>query len=138
LQRSLTVLHIASYRASGGVIGHRLGPLRNLLLTTTGSRTGKRRTVVLTYVRVDGLLGLVASNFGSRTVPQWYINLQKHPEAEVRLKGRKWRVRARVATPDEWTKLWSAALVIWPAWAGYAARAQREIPILVLEPLRRD
>ena len=134
LQRFLTTLHIASYRATGGAIGHRLGPLRNLLLTTTGSRTGKRRTVPLTYVRANGLLGLVASNFGSRTAPQWYLNLQKHPEAEVQLQGRRWVVRVRLATPDEWPRLWSTALAIWPAWAGYSERAQREIPIVVLEP----
>jgi deazaflavin-dependent oxidoreductase (nitroreductase family) len=133
----LTALHIASYRATGGVIGHRLGPLVNLLLTTTGSRSGKRRTVVLTYVHADGLLGLVASNFGSRTAPQWYLNLQKQPEAEVQLKGRRWEVRARLATPDEWMTLWSAALAIWPAWAGYAERAKRDIPIVVLEPTRQ-
>jgi hypothetical protein len=44
LQRTLTFLHIACYRATGGVIGHRLGPLPNLLLTTTGHRSGKSRT----------------------------------------------------------------------------------------------
>ena len=136
VQRTPTTLHIASYRATGGMIGHRLGPLPNLLLTTRGSRTGKRRTVVLTYVQVEGLLGLVASNFGSRSAPHWYRNLQKDPEVEVQLKRRRWVIRARAATPDEWTRLWSAALAIWPAWAGYAQRAGREIPIIVLEPTR--
>jgi F420H(2)-dependent quinone reductase len=134
LQRSLTSLHIASYRATGGVIGHWLGPLPNLLLTTTGSRTGKRRTVALTYVRTDGLLGLVASNFGSRTAPHWYRNLQEHPEATVQLKRRRLLVRARPATPEEHERLWTAALSIWPAWAGYTERARREIPIVVLVP----
>jgi deazaflavin-dependent oxidoreductase (nitroreductase family) len=132
----LTTLHIASYRATGGALGHRLGPLPNLLLTTTGSRTGKRRTVVLTYVQADGRLGLVASNFGSRTAPHWYRNLQEHPQAEVQLKRRRWKAHARLATADEWMELWSAALAIWPAWAGYADRAKRDIPIVVLEPIR--
>jgi F420H(2)-dependent quinone reductase len=134
LQRSLTTLHIAGYRATGGVIGHRLGPLPNLLLRTTGSQTGKRRTVALTYVQANGQLGLVASNFGSRTAPHWYRNLLAQPEADVQLKRRRWKVRARPATPEEWTILWSAALLIWPPWAAYAERAGREIPILILEP----
>ena len=136
LQRTLTTLHIASYRATGGMIGYRLGPLPNLLLTTTGNRTGKRRTVALTCVQADGLLALIASNFGSRVAPHWYRNLERHPEAEVQLKRRKWTIRARPATPEEWPHLWSAALAIWPAWAGYAVRARREIPIVVLEPIR--
>ena len=134
LQRSLTTLHIALYRATGGAIGHRLGPLPNLLLTTTGRRSGQPRTTALTYIRADDLLALIASNFGSRTAPQWYRNLQAHPDATVQLKRRRWTARARPATPDERERIWSAALAIWPAWAGYSERAQREIPIVVLEP----
>lgn len=134
IQRALTSLHIACYRATGGVIGHRVGPLPNLLLTTTGRTSGKPRTSVLTYIRADGRLAIIASNFGSRTPPQWYRNLMRRPEATVQLKRRRWVVQTRLATSDERERLWSAALAIWPAWAGYADRAQREIPIVVLDP----
>ncbi len=134
LQRALTTLHIASYRATGGVVGHRIGPLPNLLLTTTGRRSGKSRTTVLTYIQANGLLALIASNFGSRTPPRWYLNLTEHPLAEVQLKHRRWRVRARPTTAEERERIWAQALTIWPAWAGYAERAQRDIPIVALEP----
>ncbi len=134
LQRALTSLHVATYRATGGAIGHRVGPLPNLLLTTRGRRTGKPRTTPLTYIAVDGMLALVASNFGSRTEPQWFRNLLAHPEAKVRLKRRRWSVSARLATPEERERIWPAALTIWPAWAGYANRAHREIPLILLEP----
>ncbi|WIG58966.1 MAG: hypothetical protein OJF49_001713 [Ktedonobacterales bacterium] len=136
LQRTLTSLHIACYRATSGLIGHRLGPLPNLLLTTTGRRSGKPRTTPLTYIATDGLLALIASNFGSRTPPQWYRNLLAHPQATVQLKRRRWSVHARPATSSEHERIWSAALVIWPAWASYADRAQRDIPIVVLDPAR--
>ena len=134
LQRVLTALHLACYRATGGAIGHRLGPLPNLLLTTTGSRSGTPRTTVLTYIRTAGLLALVASNFGSRTAPQWSHNLEVHPEATVQLKRHRWSVRTRLATAEERERIWAAALAIWPAWAGYAERAQRPISMVVLEP----
>ena len=140
LQRALTTLHIACYRATGGLIGHQLGPLPNLLLTTTGRSSGRPRTTALTYIQLDGadgadgLLALIASNFGSRTEPQWYRNLAARPEAIVQLRRRRWRVRARSTTPEERERIWAAALAIWPAWAGYAARAGREIPIIALEP----
>lgn len=134
IQRVLTALHIALYRATGGAIGHQLGPLPNLLLTTTGRRSGKPRTTVLSYIRTDGLLALIASNFGSRTAPQWYRNLEAHPQAVVRLKRRQWPVRMRPATAEERERIWAAALAIWPAWAGYAERSRRELPIVVLEP----
>ncbi len=137
LQRALTSLHIASYRATGGIIGHRIGPLPNVLLTTIGRTSGKPRTRALTYIQTDGLLALVASNFGSRTAPQWYRNLEAHPEATVQLKRHRWSAHARPATPDERERIWPVALAIWPAWAGYAERARREIPIIVLEPAAR-
>lgn len=136
LQRVLTSLHIACYRVTGGVIGHRVGPLPNVLLTTTGRRSGKPRTTALTYIQVDGLLAVIASNFGSRTAPHWYRNLEECSEATVQLKRRRWPVRARLTTPDEREQIWSAALVIWPAWAGYSKRAQRDIPIVALEPAK--
>lgn len=112
LQRVLTSLHIACYRVTGGLIGHRLGPLSNLLLTTRGRRSGRSPTTVLTSVQSEGLLGLVASNFGSRTAPFWYRNLQEHPKARVQLKGQRWLARARPATPEEQERLWTAALAM--------------------------
>jgi deazaflavin-dependent oxidoreductase (nitroreductase family) len=101
LQGGLTALHLACYRATGGAIGHRLGPLPHLLLTTTGRRSGRPRTTVLTYLRTAGLLALVASNFGSRTAPQWFRNLEAHPAARVQLKRSRWVVHTRLATAEE-------------------------------------
>ena len=46
-------LHQVVYEASRGVIGHRLIGVPTLLLTTTGRRTGTRRTVALVYARDD-------------------------------------------------------------------------------------
>ena len=123
LQRVLTSLHFACYLATGGAIGHRVGPLPNLLLTTTGRGSGKPRTTVLNYIRVAALLALVASNFGSRTAPQWSRNLEVHPQATVQLKRHRLVVCTRLATPEERERIWAAALAIWPAWAGYAERA---------------
>ncbi|HEU5439076.1 MAG TPA: nitroreductase family deazaflavin-dependent oxidoreductase [Ktedonobacterales bacterium] len=136
LQRSLTLLHLWLYRLTGGVIGHRLGPLPNVLLTTTGRRSGHPRTTILTYITEGGQLALIASNFGSQTPPQWYRNLEAQPVARVQLKRRRWSVRARPATEAERVRLWAAALKIWPRYAGYAERARRVIPIVVLDPVK--
>ena len=51
LFRALVKLHVALYRASGGRLGGRVGNgVPVLLLTTTGRRTGKRRTTPLLFV----------------------------------------------------------------------------------------
>jgi len=133
VQRTLTWVHIRLYRLTEGRIGHQLGPLPNLLLTTTGRRSGLPRTSILTYTTDGGRLALIASNFGSRTAPQWYRNLQARPQATVQLMGRRWVVRARAAGAAERASIWAAALAIWPSYAEYAQRAGREIPIVVLE-----
>jgi hypothetical protein len=44
-------VHRWLYQRTGGVLGHRLGPQRTLLLTTTGRRSGHPRTLPLQYFR---------------------------------------------------------------------------------------
>ena len=51
---------IDEFRASGGTVGGRFAGLPLLLLTTEGARTGRRRTVPVTYV-ADGERYVVAA-----------------------------------------------------------------------------
>jgi F420H(2)-dependent quinone reductase len=69
-------LHVTLYRLTNGRIGGRfIAGSSILLLTTTGRRTGKRRTRPLAYVRDGERYVLCASNGGSPTHPGWYHNL---------------------------------------------------------------
>ena len=54
-------LHTAVYRATGGRVGHAAGGINNLLLTTTGRRSGHPRTVPLAYIEDAGRWVVVAS-----------------------------------------------------------------------------
>jgi deazaflavin-dependent oxidoreductase (nitroreductase family) len=117
--------HMALYRATGGVIGHWLGPQRTLLLTTTGRKSGQPRTQPLTYFaldELDGALALVASNWGSDTPPAWYLNLEAHPSARVQLKGETFPIIASVATAEERARLWPRIVARNPQYARYGAR----------------
>src|SRR5262249_58494482 len=62
-------LHAAVYRATGGRIGHSAGRIANLLLTTTGRRSGQARTVPLAYIADGPRFVVVASNGGSGRPP---------------------------------------------------------------------
>ena len=53
LQNAVTRVHSFLYRISNGVIGGRVANSPVLLLTTTGRRSGKQRTVPLLYL-MDG------------------------------------------------------------------------------------
>lgn len=82
-----------------------LGP-RLLLLTTTGRRTGRRRTCGLNYAR-DGSTVYVVSGFG---MTGWYRNLLADPRVEVRI-GRECRTGiARPVTDQDERRRASRAL----------------------------
>jgi deazaflavin-dependent oxidoreductase (nitroreductase family) len=69
---------IEEFRANGGA-GDR--PL--LLLTTTGVRSGARRTTPMMYVPDGDRLLVIASNAGAPKHPDWYRNLAADPRVTV-------------------------------------------------------
>jgi deazaflavin-dependent oxidoreductase (nitroreductase family) len=73
---NLLAVHGWAYQLTGGRIGHRLGGgVRAALLTTTGRKTGRPRTVPLAYFRDGAGYVFVASNHGSGR-PAWLVNAQ--------------------------------------------------------------
>jgi deazaflavin-dependent oxidoreductase (nitroreductase family) len=105
-----------------------------LVLTTTGRRTGRPRQTPLLYVEDGPDLAVVASNYGSDLAPAWYLNLVDRPQARAQLGGERRAVRARVATAREASRLWPMAIAAYPGYQGYRWKANREIPIVILEP----
>ncbi len=129
--------HVAVYRATGGLVGHRLpGSPPMLLLDHRGAKTGKMRTTPLVYVLDGEDVVIVASKGGHPRDPAWLHNLVAHPEVTIQVGRDRRPVRARVATPAERKRLWPKALDVYPGYRGYQARTSREIPLVVLEPRR--
>jgi F420H(2)-dependent quinone reductase len=92
-------LHVTLYRLTNGRIGGRFiagSPI--LLLTTTGRKTGKRRTRALAYVRDGEGFVLCASNGGSPQHPGWYHNLCATGRAEIQVGPEHLAVSARTPT----------------------------------------
>src|SRR5215207_9252114 len=134
-QGLLTKTHTLVYRLSGGRVGVTLLGMPMLLLTTWGRRTGKLRTAPLLYLPVDDVIVLVASNGGARRHPTWWFNLRANPEALVQIGPVRGRVHAVPATPAERRRFWPLVLRVYPPYARYQARTDREIPLLVLHPI---
>ena len=132
--KSISGAHVALYKASGGRIGGRIKGMPVLFLITTGRRSGKRRTVPLLYIRDGEAIVVVASNGGSGYVPAWWLNLRASPEAEVEIGRGRTRIRAREASPAEHARLWPEFTSRVSAYAEYANRTAREIPVVMLEP----
>lgn len=125
--------HVALYRATGGIIGGRGGPLRFLLLTTSGRRTGRPHTVPLPFYLDDGTPYVVASNYGNDYPPAWYLNLVSHPEVTIQIGRARYPARARIAGPDERARIWSRLTTHRRNYARYQQRTNREIPLVLLE-----
>lgn len=140
------VEHTKRYIASGGSDGHMYKmqqpgrpelTVPSLLLTTTGRKSGERFIFPLFYGETgDGGYIVVASKGGAPQHPGWYRNLVANPEVEVQVGTKKLKARARTVTGAERTKLWQEALKFWPPYADYQTKTEREIPVVVLDPVR--
>ncbi len=130
--------HRALYRLSGGRFLWSPSNKRGwgaLRLTTVGRTSGQERSVIIGYLE-DGvdLVGL-AMNGWDEGHPSWWLNLQAHPDAVVRLSGQTPRpVRARQATGEERDRLWQRWAAINADLDAYAGGRSTETPVVVLEP----
>lgn len=133
LLRVMSTANRAVYRVSGGRLAGRMGRAPILLLTVTGRRSGKRRTLPLLYLRDGERLAVVASKGGDPRHPSWFLNLRDDPDVEIEIGRDRRRLRARVATPEERELLWPRLVEIYPPYAVYQTRTSRVIPVVVLE-----
>jgi deazaflavin-dependent oxidoreductase (nitroreductase family) len=123
------------YEASAGTEANSLRGKPVIVLTSVGARTGKLRKTALMRVEHDGQYAVVASRGGSATNPAWYHNLVANPHVELQDGPAKRDYRARQATGKDKAVWWERAVKVWPDYAGYQKRTQREIPVFVLEPI---
>jgi deazaflavin-dependent oxidoreductase (nitroreductase family) len=105
-----------------------------LVLTTTGRRSGLARANPVLYLEDGGSYVVVASNYGRQRHPAWSYNLAANPDAEVQIGDRRQRVTARRATEDEFARYWPALVEMWPGWRKYRTMTDREFRMFVLEP----
>jgi deazaflavin-dependent oxidoreductase (nitroreductase family) len=126
--------HVTRYRETDGDVGYLWNGATALLLTTTGRRTGERRTSPLIFARDGGDYLVVASMGGAPRHPQWYLNITADPDAEIQVRGDRIPVRARTASADEKQRLWRIVTEQWPNYDVYQSRTDRDIPVVVLTP----
>jgi len=128
-------VHTWLYRNSGGRIGEHVPFVRApmLLLDHVGARSGVHRTAALLYVPDGDNVAIIASKGGYPQHPAWYHNVKANPETSAQIGTERRPVRAREATLEERERIWKRAVEVWPQYAAYQARTERQIPIIVLE-----
>ena len=133
----LTRAHAAAIRASGGRIRRSFlftGGMPVLVLTTTGRKSGKRRSTPVGYIEHGGGWAVLASNAGSDRPPAWLLNIRANPQAEALVDGTARAVIAREADPQEDAQLWSEFARLNPGFDEYRRLTERQIPVVLLEP----
>jgi deazaflavin-dependent oxidoreductase (nitroreductase family) len=106
-----------------------------VLLTHTGTKSGKKRSTPLGYFTDRGNVILIASRGGHTSHPAWYHNVIANPEVELWTKGGGGRYRAKEAKGNQRTRLWNLATAFYPGFARYQERAgDRRIPVIVCAP----
>jgi deazaflavin-dependent oxidoreductase (nitroreductase family) len=128
-------IHKGVYRLTGGKVGGKIGKAPVLLLTATGRKSGQPRTQPLLYTQAGDGYAVIASKGGADQHPFWYLNLQANPRAEVTVARQTRQVRARDAQGEERERLWRALADLYPGYDKYAQKTNRQIPVVVLEPV---
>ena len=123
------------YNVSGGRVGGKIGKLPVLLLTTTGRKTGKQRTLPLGYIMDDSDYVITASAGGADKHPGWFFNIRSNPHATIQVKDKHIKVTAEIAEPEKKSELWARLVEVAPNFSGYKKRTSREIPMVILHPV---
>ncbi len=132
--RFFLALHIYFYRLTRGKFGGKVQGLSILLLTTTGRKTGQKRTTPLGYFKDEGGYVITASNAGADRHPAWFLNLQADPHVIIDVKDKRFEVRAEIAGMEKRDQLWARLISLSPGYASYARKTRREIPLVILRP----
>lgn len=127
-------LNVKLYQLTNGKVLGKLQGYDVCLVTMTGARSGKQRTIPVMYVPHEDSVVVVASLGGAPKNPVWYYNLVAHPDVEVQYKGERRKLRARRVEGEEKARVWESCVKYYPPYEDYQARTDRDIPVFLCEP----
>ena len=135
LLKLVNAIHRPLFQLSKGKIAGKGAGMPVLVLTTTGRKSGQKRSTMLTSpLRIDESIVIVASRGGDDHHPAWFLNLQANPTVEVEMGGATRTMTARVADSAEKADLWPKIVADHDNYAGYQSKTDRDIPVVVLSP----
>src|SRR5262245_66384888 len=133
--RTTTAVHETVFRLSNGRLLNSYGGMPVIILTTTGRKSGRERTTMLTVPVRDGdRLVIVASYGGDDRHPAWFLNVRDHPEVKVTKDGHTRAMNAHVTSTAERAELWPKVVAAYKGYDQYQSKTNRGIPLVVLEP----
>jgi deazaflavin-dependent oxidoreductase (nitroreductase family) len=129
---------IKEFRENNGKLGGMFEGWKLILLTTTGAKTGLRRTSLLGPVKIGGKTLVIASAMGAPTHPAWYHNIRKDPMVTVETGTETYDAIAAIPPGDERDELFGKVVAEQSGFADYQAKTTRVIPVVVLHRITPD
>lgn len=124
---------VEEYESSGGTRGTTLRGVPVVVITSMGAGSGKLRKNPVMRVEHDGAYAAVASKGGAPEHPAWYRNLVEHPLVELQDGSERADYMARELSGEERDLWWGRAVEVWPDYAEYQTKTERQIPVFVLK-----
>jgi F420H(2)-dependent quinone reductase len=127
---------VERYEATGGREANTLRDtgIPIAVFWTRGAKTGKVRKNGLMRVEHEGAYAMVGSVGGAPKDPAWVANVRRYPDQVTVQDGPEpWDGVAREVTGEEKARWWERAVAVYPEYAVYQQRTDREIPVFVVE-----
>jgi deazaflavin-dependent oxidoreductase (nitroreductase family) len=129
-QRTLYRIDRPLHRWTGGRVtlpGLATG-LPVIMLTTTGAKSGLKRTMPVAGIPLGDDLVILGTNYAQQNTPGWVFNLLQDPRAVIEWKSTRVEVVASVVDVDRMDEVWQAAgrvYVGFPKYPGAHLRLSR-------------
>ncbi|GAB3713022.1 nitroreductase/quinone reductase family protein [Amycolatopsis oliviviridis] len=123
---------ISEFRQNKGKLGGMFEGWKLILLTTTGAKSGERRTNPLGHLEIDGKTVVVASNMGASRHPGWYHNIRHDHRVTIETGTESYEAIAAVPPAAERDALFAKVIAEDPGFAEYQAKTIRELPVVIL------
>ena len=125
---------IADMREHGGRPSS--GPMAGkplIVLTSIGAKSGEPRTAIVTYHKDGDRWAIAASKGGDPKDPQWFHNLEVHPDVTIEVDNEQVPVHAVITSGAERDRLWNDHVAALPEFGEYLKKTDRVIPMILLE-----
>ena len=126
---------VRQYEESNGAENNTLRDVPVIILWTRGRSSGSIRKTPLMRVNDGDRYAAVASYGGAPEHPVWYRNILADPNVSLQDGAELRDYVAHTATPEEKAEWWPKATAVWPDYDAYQEKTDREIPLVILEPV---
>jgi F420H(2)-dependent quinone reductase len=133
--KTMVAVNVFFYRLTDGKFMGRLKGSPICLVTMKGRKSGRELIIPLMYTPHGEDVLIVASLGGAPRHPVWYHNIMAHPDVTIQVGDRVRKMRAHQASTAEKAELWPLCVASYPDFAAYQAKTERDIPLIVCQPV---